>query len=125
MKNLIILLLLLGVMGCGVSTRGSEASPHPKVKNHTVGKWVNIHEKNPGLVGVRVQQFPDCQYETKRYEGKHPVMIIYVFKNGRAHQLGYEPDGTISSGFWWDAPKDHLIWKNLDRSVVDDKKKKK
>ena len=87
------------------------------VTNFTVGQWVPIHEKNPDLVGVYVQQFPDCDGdgEAKLYEGKHPCMIIYVFKNRRAHQLGYWPDGRIRSGFWWSVAEDHSIWSRLEK----------
>jgi hypothetical protein len=116
----ISLLTAAVLFGCAGPQTG-EAPPVPSIENFEVGPWTNIHRNNPDLVGVRVQQFPDCQYETKAYEGKHPAMIIYVFKNGKAHQLEYNPDGTVESGFWWDVSKDDSIWDNLDRSVAESK----
>ena len=79
--------------------------------------WINIHKKNPDLVGVRVQQLPDCMGEHDSYRGKHPAMVIFVFKNNKAHQVEYEPDGRVTSGFWWDVPADDTIWKQIDRNL--------
>jgi hypothetical protein len=112
----ILVVLPLVLCSCA-SPEVGEAPPVPKITNFEVGPWVNIHRKNPDLVGVRVQQFPDCQYEAKRYEGKHPAMVIYVFRSGWAHQVEYAPDGRIESGFWWKVAPDHCIWERLDRSV--------
>ena len=77
-------------------------------------EWINIHQKNPDLVGVYVQQVPDNKADATVYRGKHPAMIIYVFKNGKAHQVSYTPSGQIESGFWWDVPPDHWIYSHLD-----------
>jgi hypothetical protein len=89
----------------------------PNISNYTVGAWVNIHSNRSDLVGVHVQQFPDCacKIESKPHEGKHPAMVIYVFQSKTAHQVEYKPDGSISSGFWWDVEEDHWLWENLDR----------
>jgi hypothetical protein len=90
------------------------ASPHGSTA------WVNIHRRNPDLVGVWVQQLPDCAGDHDRYVGRHPAMIIFVFKNNKAHQVEYDPDGRVTSGFWWDIPPDHFIWSQLDRNVPRD-----
>ena len=43
-------------------------------------EWVNLHENNPDLLGVEVQQVPDNEDDAKAYRGTHPSMIIFVFK---------------------------------------------
>ncbi len=98
-----------------------EIPPVPRITNHEVGNWTNIHKGNKDLVGIHIQQFPDCQYEAGRYEGKHPAMIIYVFKNNKAHQVGYEPNGVIRSGFWWNIPEGDRIWNILDIRLDENK----
>jgi hypothetical protein len=113
MKILFIILSTLLLCSCTPEFE-SEAGPVPKITNHRTGKWINIHGNNPDLLGVFVQQFPECQYEAKPYEGKHPAMVIYVFRNGKAHQTCYDPDGRITSGWWWDVPKEHWILSQLD-----------
>ena len=77
-------------------------------------EWINIHQKNPDLIGVYVQQVPDNKADATAYQGKHPAMIIYVFKNGKAHQVSYTPSGQIESGFWWSIPSDNWIYSHLD-----------
>ena len=115
-------LALMAFLLCSCSKEQvSEAPPVPTITNHEVGEWNNIHIGNKDLVGIRVQQFPDCQFEADRYEGKHPAMIIYVFKNNKAHQLVYEPNGAVSGDSWWDIPKGHWIWDTLDIRFVENK----
>ncbi len=80
-------------------------------------EWINIHQMNPNLVGVYVQQVPDNNADAAAYRGKHPSMIIYVFKDGKAHQVEYTPSGQIENGFWWDIPKGHWIYNRLDSNV--------
>jgi hypothetical protein len=80
-------------------------------------EWINIHQKNPDLFGVYVKQAPDNKADAAVYLGKHPAMIIYVFKNGKAHQVSYTPSGQIESGFWWDVPPDHWVHGHLDTDV--------
>jgi hypothetical protein len=63
--------------------------------------WVNLHQKAPALLGAYVQQLPDNKADEARYRGHHPAMIIYVFKGGWAHQVGYSPSGQIEEAFWW------------------------
>jgi len=91
-----------------------EETEAPAVTSHAVGEWNNIYKGSSDLAGIRVQQFPDCDGDAYRYEGKHPAMVIYVFRNNRARQVGYEPDGTVHEDFWWDIPKGDCIWDNLD-----------
>jgi len=83
-------------------------------------EWINIHQKNSDLVGVYVQQVPDNKADAAAYRGKHPSMVIYVFKNGKAHQVEYTPSGQIENGFWWDIPPGHWIYDRLDSKVKDD-----
>lgn len=109
------------LLACSCATRSlSEAPSSPEIADFTIGRWVNIHEKNPDLVGVYVQQFPDCPHDAARYEGKHPATVIYVFKNNKAHQMEYAPDGRVLSGFWWDVSADDWIWKRPDRNIPND-----
>ena len=82
-------------------------------------EWINLHQKNPDLVGVYVQRFPDNKADAVAYRGKHPSMVIYVFKNARAHQVEYTPSGQIENGFWWDIPPNHSIYGRLDRHLKD------
>jgi hypothetical protein len=80
-------------------------------------EWINIHQKNPDLIGVYVQQVPDNKADAAVYRGKHPAMIIYVFKNGKAHQVSYTPTGQIENGFWWDIPPNDWIYSHLDTNL--------
>jgi hypothetical protein len=110
----------------GSSNRGTavqrhgELEPPPEIHDRTVGKWANQHEGDVGLAGIQVQQFPDNAYEARRWEGKHPVMILYVFKDGRVHQNVFEPDGRISTDFWWKEKlgPDTTLWRTIDRSYA-------
>jgi len=106
-------LALLIATGCQADPE-SELGPPPEIKNHAVGHWTNKYSGNPDLAGVRVQQFPDCAYEAPGYEGRHPAMVIYVFKDGRANQIGYDPDGTIREDFWYKLAPDHYLWKTIE-----------
>jgi len=74
---------------------------------------INLHKKNTELLGVYVQQYPDNKADQAAYEGKHPAMVIYVFKNQRAHQVSYSPAGQVEDGFWWDVPKNDPIYIRL------------
>ena len=76
-------------------------------------EWINLHTKNPDLIGVYVQQHPDNKADAAVYKGKRPTMVIYVFKNQKAHQVSYSPTGQVQSGFWWDILKDHWIYSRL------------
>lgn len=84
-------------------------------------EWINIHKGNTDVVGIYVQQSPDNIEDEADYIGKHPAMIIYVFKSGRAHTVTYTPTGQIQDGAWWSTPKDHWVRKlavktfNLDK----------
>ena len=103
--------------GCNRQAK-SEASPMPVIKNWTVGKWKNKYDSDPDLAGILVQQFSDNGADSGEYEGKHPAMIIYVFKDGWANQLGFHPDGGVKEDFWWAIKKDDLIWRNMDTSFA-------
>lgn len=76
-------------------------------------EWINIHKRNPELAGVRVQQYPDNRADKAAYEGKHPVMVVYVFKNRKAHQVSYTPEGQVQDGFWWEIPENDSIYGQL------------
>lgn len=81
-------------------------------------EWINIHKGNPDLIGIHVQQLPDDIEDRKDYAGKHPAMVIYLFKGGRAHTVTYTPSGQVEDGVWHDVSEDSWIWKHL----VDDMK---
>lgn len=76
-------------------------------------EWINLHSKNPDLIGVYVQQSPDNKADIADYRGKHPAMVIYVFKNQKAHQVSYTPSGQVEEGFWWDIPAGHWVLKDM------------
>ena len=83
-------------------------------------EWINFHTKNPDLVGVYVQQYPDNMDDSHAYEGKHPVMVIFVFKGNRAHQVSYTPIGQVQDGFWWDIPAEHWIFERMSNDLKPD-----
>lgn len=79
--------------------------PHYEtIKDTSIGPWVNRHLHDKRLVGIWIQQFPDCSFVAKRHESKHPCMVYYIFADGRRHGLHYEPDGTIEAESWSRAP---------------------
>ena len=80
-------------------------------------EWINIHQKNPDIIGVYVQQVPDNKADAADYRGKHPAMIIYVFKHGKAHQVSYTPTGQIANGYWWNIPPNDWIYSHLDANL--------
>lgn len=105
------LFLICGGLLAGCSTikdRGELPDP-PEIRNHKVGAWTNVHQGDPDLLGVRVQQFPDCPHDAPRYENRHPAMIIYLFKDRRYHRMGFAPDGKIQADFWRNNAPDWLI----------------
>jgi len=91
----------------------SEAENDPPIHNLTVGQWTNRYHGDPNLAGVVVQQFPDCAGEALRFEGHHPALVLYVFKDGRVNQIGFEPDGKVRENFWWRIKNDDPLWKQI------------
>jgi hypothetical protein len=116
-QTAIFSVLLLNVFGCNRRLE-SEAGSAPEIKNRAIGKWTNAYEGVAGLAGVRVQQFPDCDGDSKQYEGRHPCMVIYIFTDGRANQMGFNPDGSIKENFWHTLRPDNWIWQSMDRSYA-------
>ena len=116
-ESLSLLLIAFLTVGCQSNAVG-ELGPPPIIHNHAVGRWVNRFADDPALVGVRVQQFPDCEYEAEDYEGKHPCMIIYVFQDSYAFQDGFEADGSLSSSFSYNIKADDVLWETIDRSFA-------
>ena len=114
----VVAVALFGSGGCGRNEAVSEWDPPPPIHNRSVGKWVNRHAGEAGLAGVRVQQFPDCEGEEAPYEGRHPAMILYVFKNGRVNQTCFTPDGTMEQDFWFTIEPDDCLWETMDRSYA-------
>jgi hypothetical protein len=104
--------LALFLTGCG-TTPVSEAEKVPTIQNFTVGPWTNRYQGDPTLAGVVVQQFPDCGAEAPEYEGQHPAMILFVFKDGRVNQNGFEPDGKVREDFWWKLKDGDALWKDV------------
>ncbi len=41
-------------------------------------------------------------------------MIIYVFEDGRANQIDYDPDGTVNQDFWYNLAADDYLWKTIE-----------
>ena len=92
-----------------------------KLKHVPCGsEWINIHKDNPDLIGVYVQQFPDNAADRAVYEGKHPCMVIFVFKGNKAHQVSYTPTGQVETGFWWDIPEDSKLLKKISTNLKPD-----
>ena len=83
-------------------------------------QWINLHRNNPDLVGIYVQQLPDNKADQAAYRGRHPSMIIYLFKAGRAHQVSYTPSGQIEEGFWWSAEPGHWIYAKVSKDFRED-----
>ncbi len=67
------------------------------------------HSKNENLIGIRIQYFPDSSYD-QSYTGEHPCMVIYVFRDGKKHQLEFYSDGSKKADFWSDQEYDVLIF---------------
>ena len=86
-----------------------ERAPPPRViKDHSVGKWENKYKDDPNLFAVYVHQFPTPLSDQPAYEGRHPAMIIYVFNDGRANQIGFDPVGKLQEDFWYHV--DPISW---------------
>ncbi len=83
-------------------------------------EWINLHKDNADLIGIYVQQYPDSIPERKSYEGKHPVMLIYLFNGNRAHTVTYSPDGQVQTGVWWDVPEKHWIKNKVSKNLKPD-----
>ena len=92
-----------------------------KLKHVPCGsEWINIHKDNPDLVGVYVQQFPDNAADRTVYEGKHPAMVIFVFKGNKAHQVSYTPTGQVENGFWWIIPEGSKLLEKISSNLKPD-----
>ena len=128
MLRFIVCSIWIGVVSCSPTKqdRASEVVWGPSIQpvSDVIGKWKNIHEGNPELAGVEIQQYPDSALEAPAWEGGHPAMILFVMWDGRVNQRGYRPDGTVREDFWWDLndKKDYYshIWDELDFSVGGD-----
>jgi hypothetical protein len=83
-------------------------------KDTSLGPWEHRHPKDKNLVGIWIQQFPDCSFDAPRYEGKHPCMVYYIFADGRDHCFHYLPDGSIESEGWSQPP----AWMLENLSIV-------
>jgi hypothetical protein len=83
-------------------------------------EWINLHQNNLDLLGVVVQQYPDNSYDKTFYENTHPAMVIYIFKNNKAHQVSYSPTGQVQSGFWWDIKDKDSIYERMTKDFKED-----
>lgn len=111
------LLLALALAGCDWIDnihRGNQVVPTGTAPASTVGRWANRYPGHPDLVGVQVRQFPDAAVQAQRYQGRHPATVIYVFKNGRANRVNYEPDATILQDYWFPLAPGDPLWNNLE-----------
>lgn len=66
-------------------------------------------DKNASLVGIRIQYFPDCS-DDMGFSGKYPAMVIYVFQDGKNHQLGFFPNGKLRTDFWYDSKQTKVLY---------------
>lgn len=112
MSNRIFLPTLLALAAWMAASSVSASQPIACGK-----EWINLHQKNPELVGVYVQQVPDNKADAAAYRGKHPSMVIYVFKGGKTHQVEYTPSGQIETGFWSEIPPNHWLYGRLDSNL--------
>ncbi|GIK15667.1 MAG: hypothetical protein BroJett003_06310 [Planctomycetota bacterium] len=108
--------LLIIIIGCSHSHRDIEPVNQRAPAEQT--NWAARYVGDAQLAGVTVQQYPDCEGEAARYRGKHPAMALYVFKDGRVNQVGFEPDGTIKEDFWFAIEPDHWVWEQLDQTIA-------
>jgi hypothetical protein len=113
---------LLGISLCALSGCVSRDASSMVTIEHdqrlahaSVGPWENRHPNDKNLVGIWIQQFPDCAEDTEemhRYEGKHPSMVYYIFRSGRCDAFDYEPDGEVTVAGWVKETPDWML-KNL------------
>ena len=80
-------------------------------------EWINMHKGNVNLIGIHVQQYPDNLQDRSDYKDKHPAMIIYIFKDNRAHTVTYTPTGQIENGIWWNIPDKHWARDSLAKDM--------
>ena len=117
LSRLTLIISGASLLGCSSPhpTHNSPPEP-PPIKNRAVGEWKNLYKRDPKLLGYRVQQFPDSHYLAPDYEGRHPAMVIYVFKDLRVRQMGFEPDGTVREDFWWkESAQDSVLLNSLEK----------
>ena len=109
-KLIIASLFLIAISLLGISTSYAEG------KVVRCGReWINIHKNNPELIGIYVQQYPDSVPDRQDYEGRHPAMLIFVFRNNKKHVVTYSPSGQVQNGVWGDLPKDHWVYGVMQR----------
>ncbi len=104
-------------VGLGVGLGGCDGTyRRPALRDESVGRWVNRHPHDAGLLGVQVRQFPDSPVGARCYEGRHPARVCYVFKDGRVNQINYEPDGNVQEGgdIWYRLAPGDPLWTSLD-----------
>ncbi|WP_156035308.1 hypothetical protein [Microbulbifer sp. HZ11] len=79
---------------------------------------MNIHEKNPGLEGFAIQQYPDWDKDKKVYRDGHPYIVFFKFKSGMDHIVFYSASGQVMGGEWTKLPDSH--WEEYKlRGVAD------
>ena len=97
--------LMLSILACAGFAVSAADKPPSRVPKPAPATFVNLHSHDKGLLGIRVQQYPDCRRERSRYVRKHPCMIVYVFNDGRAHQTSFSPGGKPEEDFWWSSAR--------------------
>ena len=91
---------------------------YAKVKIVPCGtEWINIHKNNPDLIGVYKRQLPDNLADQEVYKDKHPALIVFVFKNNKAHQVGYTPSGQITTGFWYTLKENDRLYELISTDI--------
>ena len=44
------------------------------------------------------------------FRSKYPAMVIYVFQDGKNHQLGFTPDGKLETNTWYDSQQAKVLY---------------
>lgn len=72
---------------------------------------MNLHEKNPDLIGFSIKQQPDSG--NKSYVKAHPYAVAFIFNSGPAHLVYYSPSGQVLGGGWEVIESGHWAGQNL------------
>lgn len=72
---------------------------------------MNLHEKNPDLVGFSIKQQPESG--NRNYIDAHPYAVAFIFKSDPAHIVYYSPSGQVLGGDWEVIESAHWAGKTL------------
>jgi hypothetical protein len=97
--------VIFAIVGCAPDPNKSIPQSQSKVESKKeFGTWRNLYPNNTSIVGVWIQQLPDSGMDADEYKDNHPCLVHYVFPDGMQHCFQHNPDGTIQSEAWTEAP---------------------